>query len=97
MRRIDVIRQTRFAVNLNRRHQIKPQQCKVGQIVLRQTFAGKLRVNASQTAKAVSRNASASEIRHLDTFRRADHNIFDLSFAIDENADLSAGFKRYFR
>jgi hypothetical protein len=30
-------------------------------------------------------------------FAVADHHVFDLSFAVDENADLPAGFKRNFR
>ena len=56
-----------------------------------------MRVNAPQTAKTLGGNAGATEIRHLDGFGVSDHHIFDLPFAIDQNADLPAGFKRYFR
>ena len=93
MRRENLVRQTVFPVHLNRRHQIEAQQREVGQIVLRQFFPRKLRVNAAKSAKAFRRNTGASEIRHLDSLCRADHHILDLSFAIDENADLPAGFK----
>ena len=54
-------------------------------------------MNAAQSAKTISRHACASEVRHLDAFRRANHHVFNLSFAVDEDADLSARFKRYFR
>ena len=52
-----------------------------------------MRVNTAQPAKTVLRHAGATEIGHFDLLGIADHHIFDLTFAVNENTDLPAGFK----
>ena len=56
-----------------------------------------MRMNAAQPAKTLGGNARATEIRHLDGFGVADHDVFYLSFTVDQNADLSARLERDFR
>ena len=94
MGRIDRSWQPIFAVDLNYRHQIEPQQRKVGQVVLRQTLAEQMRVHAAKPAKTVFGHAGTPKIRHLDLFCGADHDVFDLALTINEDADLPAGLVR---
>jgi hypothetical protein len=47
-------------------------------------------MHAPQPAKTVLRNAGAPEIGHLDALGVADHDVFDLSFAVKKNADLAS-------
>jgi hypothetical protein len=49
-------------------------------------------VNATQSAKASRRDAHAFEIGQFDAAIIADHHILHVAFAIDQRADLPAGF-----
>ena len=49
-------------------------------------------MNATQSAKASRSDAHTFEIRQFDAAVVADHHILHVPFAIDERADLSAGF-----
>jgi hypothetical protein len=89
---MDFARQAVFAIDLNNGHQIEPQQSEVGEIILRKSFAGEVSVNAAKAAKTVGRNARPAKIRHLDLLCGADHYVFDLTFAVEEHADLTARF-----
>ena len=91
---IDHSRQPVFTIDLNNRHQIEPEQSKVGEVVLCELFAEQMRMHAPKPAKAVLGHARTSKIRQLDLLCRADHYIFDLSLAIDKHADLAAGLVR---
>ena len=71
---------------------VEPEQREVGEVVLRQFFAGKMRMHAPQTSKSISADACAAKIRHLDLLCGADHYVFDLAFAIQQHADLATGF-----
>lgn len=51
-----------------------------------------MRVNAAQTAKSAFAGTSAFEIGHFDLFGVADHYVFDVTFAVKQNADLSVDF-----
>jgi hypothetical protein len=51
-------------------------------------------MNAPQSAESISRHTSTAEIRHLDLLGGADHDVFDLSFSIEEHTDLAAGLIR---
>src|SRR5688500_8082843 len=56
-----------------------------------------MRVYAAKSPKALGRRAGSSEVRHLDLLRVADHHILNLSFAIDQNADLAPRLERDLR
>ena len=51
-------------------------------------------MNAAKAAKTSGGNTRTAKIRHLDLLRGADHHVFDLTFAIEENTDLPSGFVR---
>jgi hypothetical protein len=51
-------------------------------------------VYAPQAAKTVGGYARAAEIGHLDLLGGPDHYVFDLSLAVDQNADLPACLMR---
>ena len=61
-----------------------------------QLLAAQVRVDAAQAAEAVGRDALAAEVRQLDPLRVADRDVFDVAFAVNEDADLSAGLVREF-
>ena len=56
-----------------------------------------MRVNAAQTTKSAFAGARTFKIRHLDLLGVADHNVFDVTFAVKQNADLPIYFVRYLR
>src|SRR5438128_7701856 len=94
--RADHARQSRSFVNVDGRHQIKPQQRQISQVVPRKIFATQMSVDASQTAKAITRDAHAFEIGQLDAPRIADDYVFDVTLAIDQRANLAIGLMREF-
>ena len=53
-----------------------------------------MRVNTPQAAKTVFGHAGTPKIRHLDLLRVADHDVFDLAFTVNEDADLPSGLMR---
>jgi len=53
-------------------------------------------VNAAQTAKAVCGDARSFQVRQFDTSRITDDDIFDITFTVNERADLPACFVREF-
>jgi hypothetical protein len=89
MRRINQTRQAGRSLDLDRRHEVEPKKSKIGKVVLGQPFTKQMRVNAAKPAKPVCRNARPAKIRHLDLFRCSDDDVFDLTFAVQENANLS--------
>jgi hypothetical protein len=56
-----------------------------------------MRVNAAQTAKSAFAGARSFEIGHFDLLRVADHHIFDVTFAVEQNADLPVDLVRNLR
>jgi len=83
-------------INVDGGHQIKPQQCQISQVVSRKIFAPQMSVDASQTAKAITRDAHAFEIGQLNAPRIADNYVFDVTLAIDQRANLAIGLMREF-
>lgn len=53
-----------------------------------------MRVYTSQTAETIGRRTSTPEVGHLDLLRRADHYVFDVTLAVEQNADLTSGLVR---
>ena len=94
---MDEIGEPRFLVHLDGCYQVKPQQREVGQVVLCEFFPVEVRVDAAQSSETVLRNTGTAEVGHLDALRIAHHHVLDLSFAIYEDADLSASLMRNFR
>jgi hypothetical protein len=56
-----------------------------------------MRVNAAQTAKPAFAGARAFKIGHFDLLRVADHHVFDVTFAVEQNPDLPVDLVRDFR
>ena len=96
MCRADNSRQSGSFVNVDGGHQIKPQQRQIGQVVSGKIFATQVSVDASQAAKAITRDAHAFEIGQLDAPRIADYYVFDVTLAIDQRANLAIGLMREF-
>ena len=89
---IDQTRQAIVGINVDRDHQIEPQQRQVSEVVLRQTFATQMCVHATKSAKTIDGDANAFEVGQFDAPVVADHHVFDVAAAIDQRADLSPGF-----
>jgi len=53
-----------------------------------------VRVYAAKPAKAVSGNARAAQVGKFYAARITDDNGFDVAFAVNQDSDLAAGFKR---
>src|SRR5712691_7788272 len=53
-----------------------------------------MRMHAAESPKAVAGNAHALEVRKVNSPRIADDHKFYVAFAIDQRADLAAGFVR---
>ena len=85
-----------IAAHINRRHQVEPEQGKVGQVVLREPFSGKVRVQAAKPAKASLAHAHAFQIGQDYAARVAYDDIFDVAASIDEHAYLPVDFVRSF-
>ena len=69
-------------MDIDRNHQIETQQREVGQIVLRQTFASQMYLNATQATKTIDCDADALEIRKLNAAIVANHHIFHPAGAV---------------
>src|SRR2546423_8085192 len=96
MCRADQAGQSRLLVNVDGGHQIKPQQSQIGQIVSSEVCAAQMSVDASQTAKAITRDAHALKIGQLNASRIADNHIFDVTLTIDQRPNLAIGLMRKF-
>jgi hypothetical protein len=85
-------RKTIVRVNIDRHHQIEPQECQVGEVVLSQTFATEMSMQTTKTAKAIHRDPNAFEVGEFNTPIITDHYVFNVAAAIDKGADLSTCF-----
>jgi hypothetical protein len=96
MSRADEAGQTRPPIDIHRDHQIETQEREVGEVVLRQLFAAQVRVDAAQSAKAVFGDACSFQVGEFNAPRIADDNVFDVAFAVNQDADLPSCFVREF-
>jgi hypothetical protein len=85
-------RQSIVWVHVDRCHQIQAQQGEVGQVVLRQTFAAQVRMDTTQSAKAIDRDTNAFEDRQFNATVIANHHVLNVATAIDQRPNLPAGF-----
>ena len=85
-------RQSSVGVHIVGGHQIQPQEGKVCQVVLGELFAAQVRVNAAQAAKTPGRNAHAFEVGKLNAAHVPNHHVLNVTFTIDQGANLSAYF-----
>ena len=92
MRGVHQTRKAVVGINVDRGHQVEPQESEVSKVVLRQAFAAEMRVHATQAAKAIDRHTYAFEVRQLNPTIVANHDVFNVAAAIDERADLSSSF-----
>ncbi len=53
-------------------------------------------VDAAQAAEAFGADARAAQVGPLDAASVADDDVFDVAFAVDQCAELAAGFVREF-
>ena len=63
---------------------------------MREAFAGQMRMQTAQAAKARFADTHAFQIRQHDAVRVADDDRFDITIAIDQHADLAIEFVRKF-
>ena len=56
-----------------------------------------MRVYAAKPAKAVGGDARAAQVGEFDATSVADDDVFDVTFAVNQDSDLAAGFMREFR
>ena len=96
MCRADHSGQSCLLVNVDSGHQIKPQQRQIGEVVSGEVLAAQMSVDASQTAKAVTRDPHALKIGQLNTTRVADNHVFDVTLAINQRSNLAIGLMRKF-
>ncbi len=82
--------------NINRSHQVEPQQRKIGQVILRQTLARQMSVQAAQTTKPVYAHADAFQVRKYDASSVADHHVLDITVTINQHSDLTMNLVRGF-
>ena len=66
MRGIYQARQAVVWINIDRDHQIQPQEREVSEVILRQALTTKMRVDKTKTAEAINGDTDALEIRQLD-------------------------------
>jgi hypothetical protein len=76
-------RQTIVWVDIDRNHQIQPQECQVREVILRQPFTTQMCMDKAETSKAIYRYADALEIRQLNTAIVSDNYILNMPTAID--------------
>ena len=89
-------RQSCPLVNVERSHQVEPEQREVCQIVLRQFFAAQVSMHTAQPAKAIRADARSLQVRQFNAARIADDDVFDITLAINQCADLPARLMREF-
>jgi hypothetical protein len=92
MRGVHKTGQAGIRVNVDCDHQIQAEDGKIRKVVLRQLLATKVRMHATQTAKATSGNTYALKIRQLNTPIVANHHVLNMAFAINQNSELSSCF-----
>jgi hypothetical protein len=92
----DQTRQTVIRINIDCCHQVETKECQVSKVILCETFAPEVRMDATKSAKAVDGYAYAFEIRQLDAPVVAHHHVFYMAASIDKRANLSPGLMREF-
>jgi tetrahydromethanopterin S-methyltransferase subunit A len=92
MRGVDKTRQTIVWIHVNGNHQVESQEGEIGQVVLSQSFASEMGVNAAQSAEAIYCDTNTLEVGKLNASIVTHHDVFNMSAAIDERADLSPNF-----
>ena len=55
-----------------------------------------MRVDAAKSAKAITTDAGATQIRQFDAARIADDDVLDVAFPVNQDADLTARLMREF-
>jgi hypothetical protein len=96
MRGADDAGQSRARIHFDGSHEIESEEREIVQVVLRQLLAAQVRVDAAQPAKAIRRDALATEVWQLDPLGVADCDVLDVALAINEHTDLSSGLVREF-
>jgi hypothetical protein len=61
---------------------------------LRELFALKVSVHASQSTKSIGTHARSPEIGHFDLLCVPDHNVLDVALPVEKYAYLPAGLVR---
>jgi hypothetical protein len=89
-------RQTGVLVNIDRRHQIEPQQGQISQVVASKFFATQVGMDTTQAAKPIAGDPHAFEVGQFNSSRVAYNHVFDVTLSIDQGAYLSIGFVRQF-
>lgn len=77
----------------NRYDRVESQQGEVGQIVSSQPLRGQMGMDQAQAAEPSATGTQTTPIGQLDARRGSDHDVFDISASIDEDADLAANLR----
>src|SRR5258705_494575 len=94
MSRIDHTRESSLGIHIDRRHQIQAQQRQIGEIVLSKMFSPKVSMDTTESTESSRIHADTLEIGQLDATVISYHHVLDMSFAVDEHANLAARFVR---
>ena len=97
MRGVNQTRKAVVGVDVDGNHQVQTQQCEVREVVLRQAFAAKMCMHATQTAESIYSDADALEVWQFNAAVVSDHHVFNVATAIYERADLAPGVVRHLR
>ncbi|MEK6301362.1 MAG: hypothetical protein AABO41_11615 [Acidobacteriota bacterium] len=84
-------------MNVNRRHQVKPEQRQVGQIVLREPLSRQVCVKTAQPAKTIRAHTNALQVGKNNAVGVSNDDVLDVSVSIDQYAYLPVELVRCFR
>jgi hypothetical protein len=96
--REDLSGETGLGVDFNRRHQIEPQECQIGEVVVGQLpLPAQVSVYATQPVEPRLAKTRPILCGKDDLRGIPDDDVLDVPFAIDEDADLAPNFVRNLR
>ena len=84
------------ASNIDRRHQVEPEQGQVGQVILGQLLTRKVSMQAAKSPESAFSDTHALEVRKDNAASISDDDMFDVAFSVYKHAHLPVDLVRQF-